>query len=74
MSQNSDSQITLFIRDEKTGRHAFNPKALKALGVDPVAARELGYPLKESEELDSNLAAQLAFDTSTVVRDVVTLS
>jgi hypothetical protein len=57
MSQNSDSQITLFIRDEKTGRHAFNPKALKALGVDPVAARELGYPLKDSEEPDSNLAA-----------------
>jgi hypothetical protein len=46
-----------FIRDEKTGRHAFNPKALKALGVDPAAARERGYPLKESEETESNLAA-----------------
>jgi hypothetical protein len=41
----------------KTGRHAFNPKALKALGVDPVVARELGYPVKDSEELESNLAA-----------------
>ena len=51
------NQISLFIRDEKTGRHAFNPKALKALGVDPAAARERGYPLKESEETESNLAA-----------------
>jgi hypothetical protein len=40
--------ITLFIRDEKTGRHAFNPQALKALGVDPAVARELGHPLKDS--------------------------
>jgi hypothetical protein len=57
MLQNSDNQIALFIRHEKTGRHAFNPKALKALGVDPVIARELGYPVKDSEELESNLAA-----------------
>jgi hypothetical protein len=57
MPQNSDNQITLFIKDEKTGRHAFNPKALKALGVDPAVARERGYPLKDSEEPESNLAA-----------------
>jgi len=57
MPQNLDNQITLFIRDEKTGRHAFNPKALKALGVDPAVARELGYPLKDSEESESDLAA-----------------
>ena len=58
MPQNSDNQIILFIRDGKTGRHAFNPKALKALGVDPAVAREqLGYPLKDSEDPESNLAA-----------------
>jgi len=57
MPQNSDNQIILFIRDGKTGRHAFNPKALKALGVDPATARELGYPLKDSEDPESNLAA-----------------
>lgn len=57
MPQNSDNQITLFIRDRKTGRHAFNPKALKALGVDPAVAREVGYPLKDLEEPESNLAA-----------------
>ena len=43
-------QITLFGRDEP-----FNLKALKALGVDPAVARELGYPLKDSEELEANL-------------------
>jgi hypothetical protein len=26
MPQNSDNQIALFIRDEKTGRYAFNTK------------------------------------------------
>jgi hypothetical protein len=41
----------------KTGRHAFNPKALKALGVDPAVARELGYALKVSKEPELNLAA-----------------
>jgi hypothetical protein len=56
MPQNADNQITLFIRDEKTGRHAFNPKALKASGVDPAVARELGYPLKDSEEPESSFA------------------
>jgi hypothetical protein len=52
-----DHQITLFIRDEKTGRYIFNSKALKALGIDPTIARELGYPLKDSSEPESNLAA-----------------
>jgi hypothetical protein len=37
MQEKPDNQITLFIRDEKTGRHAFDAKALKALGLDPVA-------------------------------------
>ena len=56
MPQNLDNQITLFIKDENTGRHAFNPKALKASGVDPALARELGYSIKGSEDLESNLA------------------
>jgi hypothetical protein len=55
MPQSSDNQIDLFIRDEKTGRRAFNIKALKALGIDPALARERGYPLREQSE--SNLAA-----------------
>ena len=55
MRQSSNNQIALFIRDEKTGRHAFNTKALKALGIDPALARGRGYPLKD-EEPESNLA------------------
>ena len=50
MPEKSDTQIALFIRDEKTGRYTFNAKALKALGFDPAAARERGYQLKEPEE------------------------
>ena len=50
MQENSDNQIALFVRDERTGRRAFNAQALKALGIDPAVARELGYPLKDSEE------------------------
>jgi hypothetical protein len=57
MPKHLDDQIALFIRDGKTGRYAFNAKASKALGVDPAIARELGYPLKDSEEPESNLAA-----------------
>ena len=34
MSEISNDQITLFIREEKTGRYAFNAKALRALGID----------------------------------------
>jgi hypothetical protein len=49
MSEKSVNEIALFIRDEKTGRHAFNAKAMKALGVDPSEARERGYLLKEPE-------------------------
>jgi hypothetical protein len=53
----SENQITLFIRDEKTGRYVFNAKALKALGVDADEARGRGYSLKEPEESEPNLAA-----------------
>jgi hypothetical protein len=42
----------LFIRDEKTGRRAFNAQALKALGNDPSEARKRGYVLKEEVSRD----------------------
>jgi hypothetical protein len=50
MPEQLDNQITLFIRDQKTERHAFNVKALKALVIDP--AVEQGYPLNGSEEFE----------------------
>jgi hypothetical protein len=47
MQQQFDNQIGLFIRDETTGRYAFNAQALKALGIDPAEARNRGYLLKD---------------------------
>jgi hypothetical protein len=44
---NSENQIALFVRDERTGRRVFNAQALKALGIDPAEARDRGYPLKD---------------------------
>jgi hypothetical protein len=57
VQEKADNQITLFIRDEKTGRHAFNAKALKALGLNPSEARDRGYPFKDPEESESNVVA-----------------
>jgi hypothetical protein len=48
MQENSDNQIALFVRDERTGRRVFNAQALKALGIDPAQARDRGYPLKDN--------------------------
>jgi hypothetical protein len=47
MQDQSNMQIALFVRDDKTGRRAFNAEALKALGVDPADARERGYALAD---------------------------
>ena len=57
MQENSDGQIDLFVRDERTGRHVFNAQALKALGIEPAEARDRGYPLEILVETHSNLAA-----------------
>jgi hypothetical protein len=57
MSENSNDHVTLFICDKKTGRYTFNAKALRALGVDPIEARNRGYPVNEPEESLPNLAA-----------------
>ena len=43
MQENSDGQIALFVRDDKTGRRAFNAEALKVLGVIQ-PARTMGIP------------------------------
>ena len=57
MQENSDDQLALFVRDEKTGRRAFNAQALKALDIDPAKARDRGYPLTNLEEFQPELAA-----------------
>ena len=35
MKENLDDQLALFVRDERTGRHAFNAQVLKVSGIDP---------------------------------------
>jgi hypothetical protein len=57
MQENFDNQIALFVRDERTGRHAFNAQALRALGIDPAEAQDRGYPLTNLEGSQSELAA-----------------
>jgi hypothetical protein len=57
MHENPDDQIALFVRDETSGRHAFNARALEALGIEPAEARDRGYPLKGLEETVPDLVA-----------------
>jgi hypothetical protein len=45
MERKSGEEISLFVRDEQTGRFLFNAKALQALGINPVTAQQRGYPL-----------------------------
>jgi len=51
MVTQSDEEISLFVRDEQSGRFLFNPKALQALGINPVEAQQRGYRLKEQSAL-----------------------
>ena len=57
MQKNPDDQIALFVRDETTGRRAFNARALEALGIEPAEARDRGYPLSFPEGVLPDLAA-----------------
>jgi hypothetical protein len=38
-------QVSLFIRDQITGRHMFNSEALLALGINPAEAQERGFQI-----------------------------
>jgi hypothetical protein len=57
MRENSENQIALFIRDDRTGRQVFNLQALKALGIDPAEARDRGYPLTNLSQSQKELPA-----------------
>ncbi len=50
-------QIAIFIREERTGRLAFNAQALRALGIDPAEVRARGYYLKDPDDHQPELAA-----------------
>jgi len=46
-----DVDVSLFVRDQVTGRIVFNSKAIEALGLSPTELAQRGYPL--DVELDS---------------------
>jgi hypothetical protein len=46
MDRKSNEAISLFVRDDQSGRLLFNAEALQALGINPVAAEQCGYPIK----------------------------
>jgi hypothetical protein len=48
VGKKSGEEICLFVRDEQTGRFLFNAEALQALGINPVAARQRGYPMRSN--------------------------
>jgi hypothetical protein len=41
----TDAELSLFVRDQATGRLVFSSKALYALGINPTEMRQRGYPL-----------------------------
>jgi hypothetical protein len=50
MDRNTDEEISLFVRDEKTGRFMFNDRAVQALGLDPIRLRQRGFPVSVPED------------------------
>jgi hypothetical protein len=53
MEKKSGEEISLFVRDEQTGRFLYNAKALQALGIDPGEAQQRGHPTNERSAVDS---------------------
>lgn len=45
MQEKPNEQVRLFIRDQITGHHMFNPEALVALGINPAEAQERGFQI-----------------------------
>ncbi len=56
MERKSEEDITIFIRDEQSRRVVFNAKALQALGIDPMEARQRGYCIKEQSETGTDFS------------------
>ncbi len=62
MEIKTDEKISLFIRDEQTGRFLFNARALQALGIDPALAPHSGYPLTEQSDKAAGANSSRASD------------
>jgi len=56
MPEKPEEQVKLFIRDRTTGRHLFNPEALRALGINPAEAQERGFQITLRSEAVADFA------------------
>lgn len=45
MQIQTDTELSLFVRDSATRRFVFNSKAIEALGLSPKELAQRGYPL-----------------------------
>ena len=57
MARKSEEQVSLFVRDEQSRRFVFNAKALQALGIDAMEAKQRGYRIKEQSENGKEFSA-----------------
>ncbi len=56
MQEKSNGEVRLFVRDQTTGRHTFNPDALMALGINPAEAQERGFEITPRREVVADVA------------------
>ena len=57
MSEKSNEEISLFVRDDVSGRYVFNAEALRALGVDLAKAQAQGFHIKFQNDAVPEFAA-----------------
>jgi hypothetical protein len=66
MQEKPVEQVSLFIRDQITGRHLFNREALLALGINPAEAQERGFRISLPA---SALGSRIVFPLKTSADD-----
>lgn len=59
MDRTSGEEISIFVRDEETGRLVFNAGALQAIGLNPAHVQQRGYPVKQPAVLTVAGASKL---------------
>ena len=57
MQIEADAEVSLFVRDQATGRLVFNSKAIEALGLSPTELAERGYAVDSEVVSPANSAA-----------------
>lgn len=47
MTKETKTELSLFVRDQNSGRIVYNSKAIVALGIDPLNLAVRGYPVDQ---------------------------